>query len=428
MSSEKLQLQDYSYKWRNIILEDGGTLMKSHNGLSFPLEEYKRRINNLRRRMENRKLDVVMINDPANILYLTGHQTTGYDQFQTIVVPIDKEPFMVLRYLEETNIGPRTWVEITRSYIDTQNPLEVFLETIYEFGLANKVIGYELTCPYFPNISQQHVIHSLIDATFVDCTGIVESDRVCKSEFEIDMMRKASKACVAGMAAGIKASKVGVSENDIAAEVHYAMYKAGGECPAERPYISAGPRVLYGHATWEGYITQPGDCVFLEMAGCYRRYHSAMMRTVLLGEPSKDMLVAEKSVVNAIDLVLENVKPGMLVSDMSNIASTAAEENLISGRMVSRSGYSLGIAFAPSWDEGHLISIKPGMDIELKENMTFHLIPWLYGVEGKHVMAISETIRITKNGAESFFDFPRKLFVQDSDIKEMDERLKTSIN
>ena len=386
--------------------------MRNHKGLSFPIEEYQRRINNLRQRMERLHLDVVMINDPANIFYLTGHQTTGYDQFQTIVVPIDKEPFMVMRYLEETNLAPRTWIEISRSFVDVQNPIDVFLETVYEFGLSQKTFGYELTCPYFPNISQQHVIQSLIDATFIDCTGIVEADRVCKSELEIAMMRKAATATIAGMEAGIKASKIGVSENEISAEVHYAMYKAGGECPAERPYITAGPRVLYGHATWEGYVTKPGDCVFLELAGCYRRYHTAMMRTVLLGEPSKDMLAAERSVNNAINQVLSQAKPGMLVSELSDIATEAAIENIISGRMVSRAGYSLGIAFAPSWDEGHLISIKPGVDVELKENMTFHLIPWLYGVENKHVLATSETIRITNTGAESFFDYPMKLFVK----------------
>lgn len=390
--------------------------MRDHQGLSFPIEEYQRRIENLRHRMAKRKLDAVIINDPANIFYLTGHQTTGYDQFQAIVVPVDKEPFMVMRYLEQTSLSPRTWVEISRYYIDTQDPIEVFIEALYEFGMSQKTFGYELTCPYFPNTAQQHVIHSLIDATFVDCAGIVEMDRICKSEYEIQMMRQAAKATIAAMKAGVKASKVGVSENEIAAEVHHAMYQAGGECPAERPYITAGPRVLYGHATWEGYVTKPGDTVFLEIGGCYRRYHAAMMRTVLLGQPSEAMLAAEKAVVNAINQVIDRVKPGMLVSEMSDIATAAATDNIINGRLVSRAGYSLGIAFAPSWDEGHLISIKPGVDVPLQENMTFHLIPWLYGIDNKHVMALSETIRITKTGCESFFNFPRQLFTESTDI------------
>ncbi|WP_119344615.1 M24 family metallopeptidase [Facilibium subflavum] len=386
--------------------------MKDHKGLSFPLYEYQRRVDNLRQRMACAQLDVVMINDPANIFYLTGHQTSGYDQFQSLVIPIDHEPFMVMRFLEQTNIAPRTWVEITRSFQDTENPVDIFTAAINEFKFDNKVIGYEQYCPFFPYFIQQAIIQKLPNATFKDCSGIIEKDRLCKSELEIEVMKKAAKATIAGMQAGIEASNVGISENEVAAKVHHAMYMAGGECPAERPYITAGPRTLYGHATWEGYIAQPDDSYFLEIAGCYRRYHTAMMRTVYLGEPSKAMLAAEKAVVNAINTVLETVKPGMSAAEVAKIATDKAHEGVISGRMISRPGYSLGIAFAPSWDEGHILSLKPGQDIPLQKNMTFHLIPWLYGVENKHVMAISETIRITDTGAESLFDFPRQLFIK----------------
>jgi Xaa-Pro dipeptidase len=320
---------------------------------------------------------------------------------------------MVMRFLEQTNIGPRTWVENTRSFQDTENPIDIFVAAINEFNLSNRVIGYEQYCIFFPYFYQQEIITKLPNAKFEDCSGIIEKDRLCKSELEIQMMRKAAKATEAGMHAGIEASAVGVSENEVAAKVHHAMYMAGGECPAERPYIAAGPRTLYGHATWEGYVAKPNDSFILEMAGCYRRYHAAMMRTVYLGEPTKAILAAEKAVINAINTVINTAKPGMTAAEIAKIATDVAHDGVISGRMISRPGYSLGIAFAPSWDEGHILSLKPGQNTKLKENMTFHLIPWLYGVEDKHCMYISETIRITENGAESLFDFPRQLFIKE---------------
>lgn len=386
--------------------------MREHKGLSFPLYEYKRRVDNLRQRMAQLSLDVVVINDPANIFYLTGHQTTGYDQFQVIVVPIDSKPFMVMRFLEETNIAPRTWVEITRSFQDVENPIDIFAAAVSEFGLDKKTIGYEQYCNFLPHFYQQEIIKKLPNARFKNCSGIVEKERLCKSDLEIQMMKKAATVTIAGMQAGIDRCGVGVSENEVSANVHHAMYLAGGECPAERPYITAGPRTLYGHATWEGYVAQSDDSFFLEIAGCYRRYHTAMMRTVYLGEPNKAVLAAEKAVVSAIDEVIAKVKPGMTAAELAEIATTQAHQGVISGKMVSRPGYSLGIAFAPSWDEGHILSLKPGQNTPLQKNMTFHLIPWLYGVDGKHSMAISETIRITEDGAESLFDFPRKLFIK----------------
>lgn len=387
--------------------------MRNHEGLSFSIGEYQKRLQRLRQRMAERNIEVALINDPANLLYLTGYQTTGYSYFQTLVVPLEREPFMVTRLLEESNVHARTWVEITRPYTDTGDAIETLTQALNEFQLNDRLIGYEKRCYFFHHGMQQRLLASLMNANFKDCSGIVESDRICKSDEEIAMMKKAAKATRAGMEAGIKASRANASENDIAAEVHHAMYKVGGEYPAVSPYITSGPRTLIGHATWEGRKIRPNECVFLEIGGCYRRYHTAMMRTVFLGQPSEDMLLAEKAVNSAIEAVMNDVRPGMTAADMDAIARSRVNEIAPSGQMITRSGYSIGIAFAPSWDEGHILSLKPDEKTVLKENMTFHLIPWLYGVENQHVMALSETIRITSNGAESFFDMPRQLFVVD---------------
>lgn len=385
--------------------------MRDGDHLTFSLEEYRRRLNNLRQRMHKRQIDVVMINDPGNLLYLTGHQTTGYSYFQCLVVPLEEEPFMVTRLLEETNVIHRTWVEYSRPYTDTGDAIETVRQAFVEFGLEKARVGYEKSCEFLTWQFQKRLEASLLTTKLVDCSGIVEEDRVCKSDEEIEAMRKAAAATQAGMQAGIDTAEPGITENDIAAEVHHAMFKAGGEYPAVSPYITSGPRTLIGHATWEGREVQNNECVFLEMAGCYRRYHTAMMRTIFLGEPPEELYLAEQCVKRAINTVMKEVHPGMLVSDMDYMARSIVEE-CHAGRLITRSGYSIGIAFAPSWDEGDILSLKPGETTLLKENMTFHLIPWLYGVLDKHVMALSETIRITENGAESFFNFPRQLFVK----------------
>ena len=58
--------------------------------------------------MQQRLLDAVVITDPENLMYLTDYQTTGYSFFQALVVPLDKEPFMITRKLEATNVHART--------------------------------------------------------------------------------------------------------------------------------------------------------------------------------------------------------------------------------------------------------------------------------------------------------------------------------
>ncbi len=56
--------------------------MRSRDDMTFPPEEYERRMNELRERMQARLLDAVVITDPENLMYLTDYQTTGYSFFQ----------------------------------------------------------------------------------------------------------------------------------------------------------------------------------------------------------------------------------------------------------------------------------------------------------------------------------------------------------
>ena len=38
-------------------------------------------------------------------------------------------------------------------------------------------------------------------------------------------------------------------------------------------------------------------------------------------------------------------------------------------------------------DEGYIQSIKPGDNTVLQEGMTFHVIPWMWGVDGDKTVA-----------------------------------------
>lgn len=385
--------------------------MKQRDDMTFPFAEYERRLHELRLRMEKRLLDAVIITDPENLMYLTDYQTTGYSYFQALVVPLDDEPFMITRKMEESNVHARTWVEKTRPYPDTGDAIQMLIESLREFGLSDKVLGYERNSYFFPAYHQDYLHTAFTDGRLMDCFGIVEEGRACKSEAELEIMRIAAKATVAGMRAGFDAVQPGVTENEIGAAISEAMFRAGGEPPAVMPYVTSGPRSMIGHATWEGRKVQPGEHVFLEVGGCYRRYHTAMMRTVICGELSDSMYKAQEIMKNALKQVRAELRPGMTVSDADNLVRTIITDNDVGARLITRSGYSIGIAFPPSWDEGYIISLKQGDSTILKPGMTFHIIPWMWGVDGDKTCGISDTIYITERGCASFFDGMEEDFI-----------------
>ncbi|HUX82470.1 MAG TPA: ectoine hydrolase [Halothiobacillus sp.] len=386
--------------------------MRQRDDMTFPMEEYVRRLTELRRRMEERLLDAVMITDPENLMYLTDYQTTGYSFFQALVVPLDDEPFMITRGMEESNVHARTWVERTRPYPDGGDAIQMLVSGLKEFGLAHKTLGYERNSYFFPAYQQDSLRTTLTDARLLDCFGIVECGRRTKSSFEIDIMRKAAIATEAGMKAGLNACRAGVTENEIAAEIASAMFRAGGEAPAVMPYVTSGPRTMIGHATWEGRVVKPGEHVFLEIGGCYRRYHTAMMRTAILGEPTEYMMLAQERMKSALAQVKALIRPGVTVSDADNLVRSIMTVDDKHGKLITRSGYSIGIAFPPSWDEGYILSLMHGDKTVLREGMTFHIIPWAWGVDGDKTCGISDTIYITKDGCESFFTLDQDFVIK----------------
>ncbi|MBU2570519.1 MAG: ectoine hydrolase [Gammaproteobacteria bacterium] len=386
--------------------------MIERDDMTFPFAEYQRRIDELRGRMQKRLLDAVVISDPENLMYLTDYQTTGYSFFQALVIPLDNEPFMITRKLEESNVYARTWVEITRPYPDTGDAIQMLVESLREFGLNGKHIGYERNSYFFPAYHQDSIHTTFTDGRLLDCFGIVEQGRITKSPVEIEIMRKAAHATEAGMMAGFEACVAGATENEIGAAVSAGMFRAGGETPAVMPYVTSGPRTMIGHATWEGRVVQPGEHIFLEVGGCYRRYHTAMMRTVVLGDMTDTFYKAQEKMKFALQRLKEIMRPGLTVSDADNLVRAIITDNDIGGRLITRSGYSIGIAFPPSWDEGYIISLKQGISTVLEEGMTFHIIPWMWGVEGDKTMGISDTLYVTENGCESFFTLDQDFVVK----------------
>ncbi|MCR9077220.1 MAG: aminopeptidase P family N-terminal domain-containing protein, partial [bacterium] len=169
--------------------------MRQRDDMTFSMDEYERRLQALRGRMERQNLDVVIITDPENLFYLTEYQTTGYSYFQALIVPLADEPFMVTRLLEETNVHARTWVELTRPYTDTGDAIETLWHALNEFELhQNKRIGYERNSYFFPAYQQDRMTATWYEADFVDCFGIVEEGRAIKSPEELAVMRKAAEA------------------------------------------------------------------------------------------------------------------------------------------------------------------------------------------------------------------------------------------
>ncbi|NLF12734.1 MAG: aminopeptidase P family protein [Anaerolineaceae bacterium] len=385
--------------------------MRNRNDLPFPMFEYERRLGELRQRMEAHDLAAMLVTTPENICYLTGFDSVGHYYFNCVVVPAQGEPFAVPRRLENSGMQLLTWIEVSRPYDDSSDPMDVLAQALEEFGLHTGRLGYEKDCWFFTASLQERLFQKLPRATFVNCAGLVEQGRLIKSDLEIELMRRVAATTAAGVQAGIDATCAGASENDVAAEVHYAMIKAGSEWPAISPFIASGPRGYIGHATWAGRVIEPEEFVFLEISGAIKRYHAPMMRTVYVGIPPQAVLDGEKVVLEAFDACMEAIKPGVPAGDIDALSRRIIGNSSFGAEQASRTAYSVGIGLPPDWGEGQILSMQLGETRPLQANMTFHLLPWVQ-IPGKGSLGITETVRVTPTGCERITTFERRLFAK----------------
>ena len=365
-------------------------------------------------------IDVLLCSDPANMNYLTGYDAWSFYVHQLIVVRLDlAEPIWIGRAMDAPGVSLTTYLEAARilpydeTYVDApeRHPMEHVSDVLLGSGFANKVVGVEADCWYFTARSATVLAACMPNARIVDAFGLVNRVRMVKSTAEINMMRTASAIADRAMAVGVSAVRPGQRECDVAAAVTAAQFAgvdgAFGDYPAALIQAPSGERTAAPHLTWSDARYGRKDVTYLEIAGCCRRYHAPLARTVCLGSPpdwlSRLVPVVEEGMVTALDAA----RAGAVCADVE--AAWRAVIARAGYKKDSRIGYSIGIGYPPDWGE-RTANLRAGDQTVLAENMCFHVILGMW--TGNAGYEVSESIRITASGPpEQLTRFPRDLSI-----------------
>ena len=390
--------------------------------LTFSISEYQERLKTTRQRMVDAGIEILLVTDPANMNYLTGYDAWSFYVHQLVVIMLDEDqPYWIGRGQDASAARHTTWLDSSHiiSYSDDyvqskiKHPMEFIADFLTQKKRGDQIIAVEMDAYYFTAQSYLKLTKGLPNACFKDATNLVNWVRLVKSEQEITYMKRAAKITKNAMQVAYDLIDVGVRQCDVVAGISHAQISGtadfGGDYPAIVPLLPTGEKTSACHLTWTDDVFKEGDPVIIELAGCHKRYHSPLARTVVNGVPTEEMQQVTNVVIEGIDSALDIVKPGVTCEEVELAWRSVIEKSGI--KKESRIGYSTGLNYPPDWGE-HTASFRPGDQTILEPNMTFHMIPgiWLdnFGVE------ISETFRVTETGYELFVDFPRELFVKPS--------------
>ena len=373
---------------------------------AFPKAEYDGRIVAARELLARAGIDVLIVTGPENIFYLTGQQTPGYFMFQALLLPVDGEPAFIIRQLEYFNFTANTFIANPVIYQDSDQPVKVLVDVIAARGWASRRVAIDKRGWFMP-IATFEALQSEI-GPIGDGAGIIEQLRMVKSVAEIEKIVQAAAYVDAGLRAGLAAVKVGANDNDLAAAMAGAAIAAGSEYVGMEPLVSSGWRSGMPHATWRREPLAKGDPIFLEMAASHDRYHAALLRCAWLGAMPQAAIEMEKTSQEALQAALDAIRPGASCEAPHAACLGVIDRAGYGENFRKRAGYSMGIAFAPDWGEGGVLSLYTGVTTVLRPGMAFH-IPVALRVFGRFTVGVSETVIVTQTGYRSLSKIDRPI-------------------
>jgi Xaa-Pro dipeptidase len=386
----------------------------------FERSEYLERLRRTRERMAGRGIEVLLISDPANINYLSGYDGWSFYVHQALLVADDEEqPVWIGRSQDANAARVTTFLEPARivpypdDFVQSEirHPMDFVADRLKARGWDRRRIGVEMDSFYFTAAAFEALRRNLPEASLLDARALVNWVRIVKSDAEIALMRQAARIVEHVMRVAVEAVAAGVRQCDAVAQIYEAQTRGtpefGGTYTAIAPLLPTGTGTSTPHLTWDDAPFRPDTPTILELAGCRSRYHCPMARTVHLGPPPARLADTAKVVVEGLNAAIEAARPGALAEEVEAAWRRVIERHGIAKE--SRIGYSVGLGYPPDWGE-RTLSLRPGDKTELQPDMTVHVIPGIW--QDDWGLEISECIRITETGAETFCDFPRQLFVK----------------
>ena len=388
--------------------------------IAFSIVEFEQRLSKTRERMADAGIDVLLVTDPANMNYLSGYNAWSFYVHQALVVFLDEDqPYWIGRSMDASAARHTTWLDEAHIYpyadhyvqSSIRHPMDFICDLLRNKNRDKHVIALEMDAYYFTAKNYLQLTQGLPNATFIDGTNLINWIRIVKSDQEIEYIKKAAKISEKAMQVAFDMINEGVRECDVAAAISQAQISGteefGGDYPSIVPLLPTGEKTSACHLTWTEETFKHGEPVIIELAGCYRRYHSPLARTVVPGVPTEEMKKLGEVVVEGLNAALDVVKPGITATEVETAWRQSIEKNGI--KKESRIGYAMGLNYPPDWGE-HTVSLRQGDHTVLEPNMTFHMIPT---IELGHAgMEISESFRVTETGCEVLADFPRELYVK----------------
>jgi Xaa-Pro dipeptidase len=302
--------------------------------------------------MQKRKLDGLLIFRQESMYYLTGYDTFGYVFFQCLYLGADGKMFLLTRAPDLLQARHTSMIDDIRVWVDAPdaNPSQELRAMLQRMGLSGKTLGVEYESYGLTARNGMRLNAALEDfCDLIDASDLVSRLRLVKSPAEIAYVRKAAELADQSLEEAHRLAGPGVNEGDILAAMQAAVFRGGGDDPANETIIGSGKDALLCRYFTGRRTLDPVDQLTLEFAGVYRHYHACLMRTVPIGKAPPAQVEMHKVSVEALEACRAALKPGRPIGEVFDAYARVCDAHGHKKNRMNATGYSLGTTFAPNW-------------------------------------------------------------------------------
>ncbi len=408
---------------RDLVLKQCNPAME----LGFSLAEFRSRLDKIRARMAQDKIDLLWLMAPESLYYVSGYTCEWY-QAQSpkqwpatsgIAVHVDHDKFIMFDTpSEQAMCRVVTCADDLRTFpIDSRcDGIAFILQELKAEGWLAGTVGLELHS-YRPNPAVSARFRAAFEdngCKVTDGSDILREVRWIKSPQEIAYLEQAARITDIGLEAAKNAIGPGVTELDVYGEIIHAMAKAGGENPGITLPVLSGAKANTGHSLASRKVIMAGEQVNVDVCGVYWRYHANAARSFYVGEPPPDVLDYHDKSCGVFDAIAKILNPGLSVADLVTTARDYYDEVGIWSDAGWVGGYELGIGFPPDWVGNFVYEMSHGDSEHVFEARTcVNFESQFFSPRLSGITYYIDTLLFKEDVAEMPIKAPRRLVVLD---------------
>ena len=369
--------------------------------IHFSKEEFSERNSKVIKELKKQNLNGLLMFRQESMYWLTGYDTFGYVYFQCLILTTKGELVLLtrapdLRQAQNTSIikDIRIWIDK-----DNSNPADELKNILSELELEKSNLGVEYEAYGLTGRNAMRLNDSLKNFTMLhDKSELISYLRIVKSPDEIIYVKKAAELADDAMEIVWKYAHAGQDEAKILAEMQSAIFKGGGDYPANEFIVGSGKNALLCRYQSEKRKLDEIDQLSLEWAGTYKHYHSAMFRTIPIGKVNDKQKKMYAACVEALKSCENKLKPGNKVGEVFDVHADVFDRLGYKKSRMNACGYSLGTTFSPNWMDWPML--YTGNPVILAPGMVFFMHMILMDSENQLAMNLGETYLVNNSGNE----------------------------